>query len=351
MRSILVITPSSSEHLQTQGTLIARKLREDGVQVDVLTRAKSSWGRLLDIIFRGFFLMPRYDSVLINVYGERAFVYETAAIMYGRFWKKHTVALIRSGLMPKFVQKWPRWTRTILSLSNLVLVPHDFLKLTLSNLGIRIDGVLPNFIELEKYKFRERTCLVPRFLFLRGAHPIYNPEMALRAFALVQRRYPDALLTIAGPGTKNSISCQALVQALNLRNVHFVGQVLKEEVPTLADEHDIHLHTNRVENMPVSIIEMWACGLPIVGTNVGGMPYLVRNGQDTILVESEDYKAMADACIELLSNRQLANMLSRNGRRRAEQLIWESVKPKWERALLLNGKISKEATAHNQEGC
>ena len=265
MHSVLVITPCHPKYIQTPGALIAHKLQQEGVRVGILSRAKSSWGRLLDIVFRGFFLLPQYDGVLVNVYGERAFVYETAAILYGRFWKKHVVALVHSGLMPKFVQKWPRWTRIILSQSNLVLVPHGFLKDTLSDLGIRIDAVLPNFIELEKYKFRERTPLEPRFLFLRGIHPIYNPEMALRAFGLVQRRYPDASLTMAGPEKSDPASCHTLVRELKLRNVQFIGLVPKEEIPALADKHDIHLHTNRVENMPVSIIEMWACGLPIVG--------------------------------------------------------------------------------------
>ena len=85
--------------------------------------------------------------------------------------------------------------------------------------------------------------------------------------------------------------------------------------------------------MPVTIIEMWACGLPIVGTNVGGMPYLVRDGQDALLVESEDHQAMADVCFELLSNSDLARTLSRNGRARASELTWESVKCLWEDAL------------------
>jgi glycosyltransferase involved in cell wall biosynthesis len=169
-------------------------------------------------------------------------------------------------------------------------------------------------------------------------HPFYNAPMALRAFALIQRNYPDAKLTMAGPEDTDSDYCRSLVRSLKLRNVHFVGIVPNEQIPYLADKHDIHLHTNRVENMPVSIIEMWACGLPIVGTNVGGMPYLVRNRIDGILVKSEDYHAMADACLELFSNSELAKTLSRNGRARAEELTWESIKPSWEKTLLLDGK-------------
>src|SRR5262249_20622300 len=120
-------------------------------------------------------------------------------------------------------------------------------------------------------------------------------------------------------------------------NVHFLGLVPKAEIPELADKHDIYLHTNRVDNMPITVIEMWACGLPIVGTNVGGMPYLIRNTEDGILVESENYRAMADACFELLSNRDLATTLSRKGRARATEFTWDCVKPLWEKALTVYG--------------
>lgn len=349
MNSILVIAPGAPQGLPTQGFLVAERLCQAGVQTTILGTAKSAWGRLLNVVFRCFLLAPRHDVVLVNVFGGRAFVYESAAILYGHLLKKRVVAVIRCGHMPEFVKKWPRWMRFVLLKPNLVLVPHSFLQERLSNLGLRIDGTIPNFIELEKYKFRKRSVLRPCFLYLRGMHPYYNPAMVLRAFALIQRKYPDASLTMAGPEGEDSADCRALVRNLNLRNVHFVGLVPKEEILVLADKHDIHLHTNRVENMPVSIIEMWACGLPIVGTEVGGMPYLVRNGLDGILVKSEDYQAMADACIELLSNRELAERLSCNGRARAEELTWEHVKPAWERALLLNGEAVGDGSGHQDD--
>ena len=339
MKSVFVITPCPPDGLRAQGNAIAEHLRQAGVRTSILSRAKSSWGRLLDIGLRGFFVMPFHDVALVNVYGSRAFVYESAAILYAHWWKKRSVVFIRGGSMPEFVQRWPRWTRFVFSKANLILVPHEFLRAELSALGLRVDGIIPNFIELEKYKFRERSRLAPRFLYLRGMHSIYNPAMAVRAFALIQQQYPDASLTMAGRESTDSDLCRALVRDLHVRNVHFIGQVPKEQIPALADKHDIHLHTNRVENMPVSIIEMWACGLPIVGTSVGGMPYLVRHRVDGILVASEDYRAMADACFELLSESELARTLSQNGRARAQELTWESIEPAWVRALALDEDV------------
>ena len=339
VKSVLVITPCAPEGLPTQGDAIAKHLHQAGVRTSILSQAKSSWGRLLDIGVRSFFVMPFYDVALVNVYGSRAFVYESAAILYARVWKKRSVVFIRGGWMPEFVQRWPRWTRFVFSMANLILVPHEFLRAELSALDLRVDGIIPNFIELEKYKFQERSRLTPRFLYLRGMESTYNPAMALRAFAIIQRQYPDALLTMAGPESTDSALCRSLVRELDLYNVHFIGQVPKEMIPALAEQHDIHLHTNRVENMPVSIIEMWACGVPIVGTKVGGMPYLVRHRVDGILVASEDYQAMAEACVELLTESDLARTLSRNGRARAQELTWKSIEPAWARSLTLDKDV------------
>jgi glycosyltransferase involved in cell wall biosynthesis len=122
--------------------------------------------------------------------------------------------------------------------------------------------------------------------------------------------------------------------------VEFVGLIPKNEIPALADKHDIYLQTNRIDNMPVSVIEMWACGLPIVATDVGGITYLIRNRIDGMLVASEDCQAMAHACFELLYNSELAKKLSCNGRLRASELSWERIQPMWEKALFLDRQTS-----------
>jgi len=340
MKSILVITHCSPHGLPQQGSIIAEGLMRSGLETRVLGKAASGWGRLLEILAYSILLVPRYDVLLVDVFGQRAFVYESAAILCARLWKKRIIAVVHNGSMREFVERWPRWARFILAQPTLVLTPSKFLQHQLLEIGFRVDGIIPNFVNIENYPFRERAFLSPKFLFLRGMHSFYNAPMALRAFALIQQKYPNASLTMAGKEDEDSDYCRSLVQSLNLRNVRFLGIVPKEKIPALAAEHDIHLHTNRVDNMPITIIEMWASGLPIVGTNVGGVPYLIRDRQDGILVKSEDYEAMADACFELLCNSQLANTLSRNGRARAEELTWERVRAIWKAALELDDDVA-----------
>lgn len=333
MTSVLIVTPIVPGGLPTQGTVIADRLRRQGIKVEVVPRARTAAGRLLRVLLRAPFLMRTRDCVLVDVFGGRAFVYESFAILCASVLKRRLVVMLHNGTLPDFVSGWPRWTKWVLSKPTLVLTPHGFLLDRLSRAGIRVDAAIPNFINLERYHHRTRGRLFPRFLYLRGMSAWYNPQMALRAFGLVQAQYPEASLTMAGPEGTESRRCRRLVEEIGLRNVTFAGLVPKEEIPRLADLHDIHLHTNRLDNMPVSIIEMWACGLVVVATRVGGVPELVEDGSDAWLVPSEDFEAMANACCSLLSTPEVAERLSKNGRRRAEHLSWQQVRPLWEQAL------------------
>jgi glycosyltransferase involved in cell wall biosynthesis len=304
------------------------------MQVSVLSEANTPWGRFLDYSIRGFLRTPRHDCVLLDVFGHRAFAYESIAILYACFWGIRLVVSLHTGSMPDFVRRWPRWSRWVLSLPDLVLAPHAYLQERLSALGIRIDDTIPNFIDIADYRFRERSILAPRFLYLRGTDSTYYDAVtAIRAFALVQQRYAEATLTVAGREGDRARFCRELVVRLGLRGVDFVGMVPKREIPRLGDGHDIHMHAAFVDNMPVTVLEMWACGLPTVATRVGGVPHLIRDGADGILVDCGDYRAMAEACLRLLSNRELADRLSRSGRARAERFSWEAVRSRWSAAI------------------
>ena len=101
-------------------------------------------------------------------------------------------------------------------------------------------------------------------------------------------------------------------------------------MPEWLNKADIFLNTTNVDNTPVSVIEAMACGLCIVSTNVGGIPYLLEDGVDALLVPPEDTQAMANAVKRILSDRQLAAALSANARKKAGAFSWEKVLPMWE---------------------
>jgi glycosyltransferase involved in cell wall biosynthesis len=92
---------------------------------------------------------------------------------------------------------------------------------------------------------------------------------------------------------------------------------------------DLFLNTNRIDNVPVSVIEAGAWGLPVVATRVGGIPFLLEHGKTALLVADDDAVGLAHAADRLLRHADLAETLSHNGRRLAEACDWPNLLPRW----------------------
>jgi glycosyltransferase involved in cell wall biosynthesis len=118
-----------------------------------------------------------------------------------------------------------------------------------------------------------------------------------------------------------------------LDRIKFAGPVPNESVAQVLSEHDIFLNTTNVDNTPVSVIEAMASGLPVVSTNVGGIPYLLEHGKTALLVKSGDSEGMAAAVKTVLTEPDVALRLRTNGRQLAESFDWGVVLPEWKRLL------------------
>jgi len=185
--------------------------------------------------------------------------------------------------------------------------------------------LLPNAIELSSYPFRARRSVQPALVWLRAFHEIYNPMLAVK----VLRQLPEAKLSMIGPD-KGGGTRQLVEEAIRGRQVELTGKVAKADVPSWLNRGDIFLNTSEIDNAPVSVLEAMACGLCVVSTNVGGLPYLLRDGEDALLVPPRDPAAMTAAVRRLLREPALAEKLSRNGRAKAEAHDWGKVLPEWE---------------------
>jgi len=149
-------------------------------------------------------------------------------------------------------------------------------------------------------------------------------------------RYPGARLTMVGPdkGDGSFGNTRQLAEDLGVDDRSaFPGAVAKTEVPTWLNRGDVFLNTTNVDNTPVSVLEAMACGLCVVSTNVGGIPYLLEHERDALLVPPDDPEAMTTAVRRLLADPALAEKLSRNARKKAEQCDWSIVLPQWDAVL------------------
>lgn len=188
--------------------------------------------------------------------------------------------------------------------------------------------IVPNVIDLSLFRPRaQRSAGSVTILVARNLEPLYDNATALRAFAMVRERHPNAHLTIAGSGPEAS-RLQSLSHQLGLQgSVRFAGRLDRDDMAELYRGADVMLNPSLADNMPNSILEALACGVPVVSTNVGGVPFLVEHGVTALLVEPGDARAMAEATLRLLDDESLWRQLSVAGIQEVQRYTWLRVAP------------------------
>jgi glycosyltransferase involved in cell wall biosynthesis len=273
-----------------------------------------------------------YALASIAVFSGPAFMWaEAAAELLCRLGKPF-VAQLHGGGLPVFAQQWPDRVKRLLGSAAAVTAPSRYLQEAMRPYRDDI-RLLPNAIDLPAYPFRARTNPRPHLVWLRAFHAIYNPSLALKILAELVREYPESKLTMVGPDKEDG-SLQAFrstAEELHLESrVEYAGLVGKAEVPAWLDRGDVFINTTDFDNTPVSVIEAMACGLCVVSTNVGGIPYLLEHDVDALLVPPNDATAMAAAVKRVLTEPGLAERLSLNARRKVEGFDWQVILPQWE---------------------
>ena len=314
----------------TQGEILSDYFIKAGYQVISVSSVANRYARLLHIIITLLRDRSRIDLVMLQTFGGPSFIVEDIASAIVKLVRKKVILHLRGGAMPEFTARFPKWTLRVLSRADMIVVPSNYLARLVQDLGFR-NVVIPNVIDIKRYNFKLRKQLRPRLFWMRSFHPIYNPMMAIRTLAKLRLTFPDANLVMGGQDKDGHESnVRRLVKEFELGDfVRFVGFMDLEMKLREGKAADIFINTNSVDNTPVSVIEACAMGLPVVSTDVGGIPDLLTEGETALLVPVDDHEAMSQALIKLLTDQSLAERLSANGRRLAETCSWNSVLPQW----------------------
>ena len=252
-----------------------------------------------------------YEILHIFTPGYFAFLLAPApAILLAKLLGKKTILNYRDGRAEDHLTKSPLAIR-IMRQVDVIVAPSDFLVHVFSKFALPARSI-PNIVDLRSFRFRERTRPRPFFLHNRGLEPLYNVPCTLRAFSLIQKRYPEASLTIAHDGPLRT-QLEELTSELTLRNVTFIGRVSQDDTPDVYDGADIYIMSPNIDNMPVSVLECYAAGIPIIATRVGGVPYIMQHERTGLLVDRDDHRAIAASAFRLLEEDGLAATLTRNG--------------------------------------
>jgi glycosyltransferase involved in cell wall biosynthesis len=248
------------------------------------------------------------------------------AWLVARLRGKRMLINYRSGEARDHLQR-SRIARRVLRNADVLVVPSGYLMDVFREFGLEAQ-IVPNVMDLSQFQYRERRPLRPHLVCTRGFHPYYGIDVVVRAFAEVQRVYPEAQLDLIGGGALEG-NIRALVQQLKLANVNFLGVVSRGEIGRSYDRADIFVNASNLDNMPVSVLEAFASGTPVITTEPEGMKYIVTHERTGMLSPPGDATALAGNILRVLREPELAARLAHNAFAESARYGWNTVREQW----------------------
>ncbi len=271
-----------------------------------------------------------YQSEVVQVFssGTTSYIISTLPPLFvSKLYGKKVVLNYHSGELAGHLETWKRSALPTMRKFDCIAVPSQFLVDIFAKHNLQSEAIF-NLADGENFKFRERETFRPIFLSNRNFEAHYNVGDCLRAFQIIQKQFAEAALFVAGFGSEEA-KLKQLAEDLKLENVEFVGKISNKEMARLYDKTDIYLNSSVVDNMPLSFIEAFAAGTPIVSYATGGIPYLVASGETGLLVEPRDFEDLAQKAIFLLENQELAKKIVAKAHAEVVKYSWENVRRRW----------------------
>ena len=318
------------------GEGIARHLKKHGWQTTCVSRYSNPVLKVAEIVGTLLLHHRRFAACQLDVFSGRAFIWAEIASSLLSFLRVPFIATLHGGNLPVFAKHNARRLAKVLNRAGHVTAPSAYLQTTLNPYTSHEIEILPNPLALDSIEPRIRQQAAPKLVWLRALEEIYNVTMAVEVIAELRPKYPEIKLYIVGPdkqdGTREKL--EASIARLHVENhVEYVGPVPKAEVPAWMQKGDIFLNTTTVDNTPVSVLEAAACGLCIVTTNVGGIPFMFRSSEAAILVESKRPDQMAQAVRDVLTSPEKAHRMSTAAVDLTRTIDYSSVCKVWDARL------------------
>ena len=327
--------------MANQTRQLAELLRSEGLTVSLVqTNAdyRPKWVSRLPFIRALFRLVPFLFALwqqtgrchIMHVMANSGWSWHLCAapaIWIAKLRNTPVIVNYRGGEAESFLTRSTQSVLMAMRQASALIVPSGFLK----EVFVRFDmpaTIVPNIVDITRFNNPTPHRAIRRHLLVaRNLEPIYDNETAIRAFLMVHLKHPDATLTIAGSGPLAE-SLHALVESLGIGSaVVFAGRLDRDAMAHAYRKADIAINPSLVDNMPNSVLEAMASGIPVVSTNVGGVPFIVNDQQTALLVPARSPEAMAEAILRMMDDADLSEKLVNNALAEVNKYTWQRVWP------------------------
>lgn len=312
--------------ISAQVELFHNHLLAEGIDCKIFTTK----GRFLQRVLSPISLMfegRNYDVFHIHACSYRGFYPAVVGIIIGKLLKKRILLTYHGGDAAVFFEKQIRFVKRFLLKTDTNIVLSGFLAEIFNQYGIPFT-VLPNILEYSPQSFKFRSVIQPHFISIRSLMPNYNIGCILKAFQLVKDSLPEATLTIVGDGVLREELEQYVVNNA-IEDVFFTGRVSNSDIPSYLSQADIMLSSPKIDNMPVSVLEGFSAGLLVISSSVGGVPYMISDGETGLLFENDNHVMLAEQMLFACSHPELVQEMINNAYKSLGKYRWQSIRTKY----------------------
>lgn len=233
-------------------------------------------------------------------------------------------------------------SKPILKNADGVIVLTDDMKREIQKIWDRDVFVVPNGIDLARFENLSKEDIRSKLeikdekiiLFVGTLRPVKGVKYLIEAMKTITDKNKNTRLFLVGDGEERKY-LENLVRTLNIeRYVTFIGKVQNDKVPEYMTASDVFVLPSLSEGFPVTVVEAMASGLPIVATDVRGLPEIIKNDENGFLVEPKNPNRIAEKVLLLLEDDELRERISRNNKEEVIKYSWESVVEKLEKVYL-----------------
>ena len=309
--------------ISAQVELLTKNLLSEGIDCQIFSLKGSFIHRLISP-FSLIRIGKDRDIFHIHACSYRGFLPAIIGISIGRLLKRRILLTYHGGDGAVFFDRHERLVKRFLSRTDANIVLSGFLGSVFDKHGIPYT-VIPNILELNPNYFLERETIQPHFISIRSLRPIYNIPCILRAFQIVKSSLSSSTLTIVGDGISRN-ELELIVTKESIKGVTFVGRVPNSEIPGYLGKSDIMISSPIVDNMPVSLLEGFNSGLLVISSNVGGVPYMIEDGVNGLLFESNDYVMLAEKMLFACTHPESAKKMIYNAYIGLAKYSWDHIR-------------------------
>ena len=285
--------------------------------------------RLFDMVLTLLKHRKTTDYVLIDTYSTLNFYYALVISQLCRCFNLKYIPILHGGNLPNRLTSNPKFSQAIFKNAFKNVAPSNYTKNAFEKHGFNNTICIPNTIDIENYPTVNKTYDSIDLLWVRSFSELYNPKLAVSVLKQLLDKGYKASLTMVGPDNDGSLVVTTqFAKDLNV-DVNFTGKLSKSDWIEHSKSCNYFINTTNFDNMPVSVIEAMALGFPILSTNVGGIPFLLGNDKDAILVQPNSVELFVNAIIDLQTNVTKRQSLIANATVKAKKFDWKIVSRNW----------------------